>query len=130
MKMPFPIRLGLLSLMRYKRVGFSFDNLQFFICYNEELHFEKPKDIADYKRLNGEASLCLELFWAAHRSYCYHNKKKTVCNKKRFFKAIGATSKDDLSKLYASMRKAESYGMKQVPKMPEANKKKVTKKAT
>ena len=116
-KMPYPIRVGFFIINIKKKIGFSFDNLATFL-----LHEVVGSNLESWVKENGENRFFIEQYFAAHKSYCLHEKKDHV-NKERFIKGLSFADPETVDRIMKAATHAYQFGATEgIP-----NKKKVKK---
>ena len=82
--------------------------------FGEDNELNSDKDLKEWIKINGQNLFFVEQIYAAHKSYCLHEKKNPV-DKTKFMLSIASISKDDTNKLMECWKKSQNFGSKKVP---------------
>ena len=108
-KMPRPSRVG--YFLRRKKVGFSFDNLSFYLLAKAN-DLKTSDDIENYVEKVGKNTYLLQQFYYAHLSYQYWVNKtaKPKMSINKMAVSFALVDEDTIKKLSEAMEYAETWG--------------------
>ena len=115
-ELPRPVRLWRLYFTKKKKFGFAFNNKAIFNFMNAHSDMEfKFSEFKKYIEENKNTYL-IELFYYAHISYCQDNYIKPMAkNLKQFSLCVSGADEKTIKHLAETMRRAEAFGVKEVP---------------
>lgn len=119
---PYPIKLGLISINRKKRVGLSFDNLALFF-FREENGIEKPSDFDEWMKQHGSFDWFIHATYAAARSFAATKRKRFKLDKSKFAVGLANAGQQQLNNVTEAWKRSQNYGSDNL------GKKKVTEKS-
>lgn len=117
---PYPIRVGFISINKKRTINFSFDNLSLFL-FRERHELKTADDFEKWKEDKGSFDYLVHAAYSAAESYCFHNRIKFDLDLNKFALGFAQTDKEDLKEFTKAWKNSNEYGIAELP-----GKKKVT----
>lgn len=113
-KIPYPKKVGFISLNFKRTVNFSFDMFSLFLFHESE-KINKLNDLAKWKETHGKFDLFVYGAYYAAKSYSIQNRKKFNLDFNKFALGLGQLPKDEFEKLVNVWKTSQEYGAAELP---------------
>lgn len=118
-KIPYPKRVGFISLNLKRKVCFSFDMFSLFLFHEAE-KIGKLKDLDKWKESHGKYDLFVYGAYYAAKSYSIQNRKKFKLDLNKFTLGLGQLPNDELENLVNVWKRSQEYGATDLPSKKKA----------
>ena len=115
LKIPYPKRLGFISLNTKRKVYFSFDNLSLFLL-REENKIITPDDFVKWQESHTSYDVFVHATYYAAKSYAIQNRKKFDLKIGKFALGLAQCKSDDLVKLTEVWKRSQEFGADSIGK--------------
>lgn len=113
-KIPYPKKVGFISLNFKRTVKFSFDMFALFLFHESE-KINKMNDLAKWKESHGKFDLFVYGAYYAAKSFAIQNKKTFDLDLNKFALGLGQLAKEDLANLIEVWKRSQEYGSTDLP---------------
>ena len=113
-KIPYPKKVGFISINFKKRVFFSFDNLSLFI-FREDNKIETSKDLTEWQKQHPQFDMFVHAAYSAAKSYCMHERKPFKLDLNKFALGLAQLKKEELNNLIEVWKRSQTYGSANPP---------------
>lgn len=113
-KIPYPKKIGFISLNFSKVVNFSFDMFSLFLFHKNE-KINKLNDLDKWKKEHGKFDLFVYGAYYAAESWAVQSKKTFDLDLNKFALGLSQLSKDDLELLISVWKDSQEYGSTDLP---------------
>lgn len=112
-KLPYPIRWGIISFYRKKKIGFSFDQRSMLqLLENNGIDLNNH---SDWLKKTNQSTVILETLYAGAQSYCIARRQRDNFTKKGLSAALTEAGEETVNQLVKCWQNSENLGFKKLP---------------
>jgi len=117
-KLPYPHRIGFISININRKIGFSFDQRSMFqLLQNNDIDLNNH---SEWLKKTPQGKVVLETLYAGAQSYCIERRKKDNFTKQGLSKALHEAGEEVVERLVKCWKDSEQLGYKKIPSKKKA----------